>query len=209
MRMHALPAGPAKPLAYPEKSVVGVMEDTRRDPKRKMASVTLQKRSEFGTKRRASCERFMAGITDLLLSTDPDDLPAKPGAYVLLLRLPQSMALPPRFGGELAAGVYAYCGSARGPGGLRARCGRHLRPIKSRHWHIDWVSGSPTEIYIAGFVEALECDLFDHLRAQGAGVPVPGFGSSDCRRCPSHLVDLPFTGKADQIVRCFGNLFSG
>ena len=25
----------------------------------------------------------------------------------------------------------------------------------------------------------------------GASVPVPGFGSSDCRACPAHLVMLP------------------
>jgi hypothetical protein len=29
------------------------------------------------------------------------------------------------------------------------------------------------------------------LRVPGAGVPLAGFGSSDCRRCPAHLAALP------------------
>lgn len=149
----------------------------------------------------------MTGRVDPLWSNDPDGLPAEPGAYMLLLRLPQSMALPPRFGGELGAGVYAYVGSAWGPGGLRARCGRHFRTTKRRHWHIDWLSTPPTEIRIAGFLGAHECDLFAHLGVQGAGVPVPGFGSSDCQRCPSHLADLPITGSTDRIARSFEKYF--
>jgi hypothetical protein len=37
-----------------------------------------------------------------------------------------------------------------------------------------------------------ECGLLDRLlKAPGAAVPVPRFGSSDCRRCPAHLVALP------------------
>ena len=31
----------------------------------------------------------------------------------------------------------------------------------------------------------------DLLELPGASVPVPGFGSSDCRACPAHLVALP------------------
>ncbi len=37
-----------------------------------------------------------------------------------------------------------------------------------------------------------ECDLLARvLDIPGASVPVPGFGSSDCRACPAHLVTLP------------------
>ena len=56
------------------------------------------------------------------------DLPAAPGAYVLLLTANAPVVLNmPRFGKlTLAAGRYAYVGSAHGPGGLRARVGRHL-----------------------------------------------------------------------------------
>ena len=29
------------------------------------------------------------------------------------------------------------------------------------------------------------------LAAEGTGVPLPGFGSSDCRHCPAHLARVP------------------
>jgi Uri superfamily endonuclease len=37
----------------------------------------------------------------------------------------------------LPAGRYLYCGSAKGPGGLKARLSRHMRRGKSVRWHID------------------------------------------------------------------------
>ena len=62
------------------------------------------------------------------------DLPATPGAYVLLLTADTPVVLNmPRFGKlTLAAGQYAYVGSAHGPGGLRARVGRHLSTLRNR-----------------------------------------------------------------------------
>ena len=125
----------------------------------------------------------------LIWTRDADDLEAVSGAYVLLLQLRSAVVLPPRFGRKLAPGVYAYVGSARGSGGLRARCRRHLRRQKIQRWHIDWLSGCAGDVVVAGFPNAGagECDLFDVLVACGATVPIPGLGSSDCRRCPSHL----------------------
>ena len=72
------------------------------------------------------------------------DLPAAPGAYVLLLTANAPVVLNmPRFGKfTLAAGQYAYVGSAHGPGGLRARVGRHLRAEKPLHWHIDYLTAA-------------------------------------------------------------------
>jgi Uri superfamily endonuclease len=131
---------------------------------------------------------------------DLGDLAAGPGTYILLLRLRAPADLPPRFGGTLPSGVYAYAGSARGPGGLRARCHRHLRQKKSLRWHIDWLSAGAADLMIAGFPDPDrgtstgarigECDLLDGLVASGANMPVKGFGSSDCRRCASHFVAL-------------------
>ena len=131
---------------------------------------------------------------------DPGDLAAGPGTYILLLRLCAPADLPPRFGGTLAGGVYGYAGSARGPGGLRARCHRHLRQEKSLRWHIDWLSAGAVDLMIAAFPDPRhcastgarigECDLLHGLVASGANMPVKGFGSSDCRRCTSHFVAL-------------------
>ena len=131
---------------------------------------------------------------------DPGDLAAAPGTYILLLRLRAPADLPPRFGGTLAGGVYGYVGSARGPGGLRARCRRHLLQEKPQRWHIDWLSAGAADAMIAAFPDPSrgtnagarikECDLLDGLVASGASLPIRGFGSSDCRRCPSHFAAL-------------------
>ena len=127
------------------------------------------------------------------------DLPAAPGAYVLLLTADAPVVLNmPRFGKlTLAAGQYAYVGSAHGPGGLRARVGRHLRVEKPLHWHIDYLTAAVPVVHVVTLAVTdgarLECTWAKRLLAlNGASAPAPGFGSSDCRnRCPAHLVRLP------------------
>ena len=122
------------------------------------------------------------------------DLPPGPGAYVLVIALdnpldPAIAALP---AAALAAGHYAYCGSARGPGGLRARVRRHLRRDKPVHWHVDRLTLAGRIVAIGVAPSASECDLFSRvLEAPGASIPAAGFGSSDCRRCPAHLAAVP------------------
>ncbi|WP_246152248.1 GIY-YIG nuclease family protein [Roseospira navarrensis] len=124
-------------------------------------------------------------------------LPTAPGAYLLVLRVPDPVAPPPRFvaraRADLPPGWLVYAGSARGPGGLRARLRRHLRPDKARRWHVDWLTTAPGVRVWAGPVPGGdECALMASVLAlPGATVPVPGFGSSDCPRCPAHLAALP------------------
>ena len=117
--------------------------------------------------------------------------PASPGAYVLLvvLQAPLSVTLPRRPAVILPAGRYLYCGSARGPGGLRARLARHMRGGARPHWHID-------RLIASGRVEGAwavpggdECALVASLAH--LPLPLPGFGSTDCRICPSHLLAWP------------------
>jgi histidyl-tRNA synthetase len=122
----------------------------------------------------------------------PDDpaLPARPGAYLLSLRLEAPLSLRGRFAGTvLPPGRYAYAGNARGPGGLKARLARHLRADKKAHWHIDQLTAA-SRIDAIGYAEDLdECALLTAAAAlAGAHAPVPGFGSSDCRRCTAHMV---------------------
>ena len=89
----------------------------------------------------------------------------------------------------LPAGQYLYAGSAWGPGGIRARLGRHQRPGNKRHWHIDHLIAVGTIETTIAFPGARECEIVAFSLAAGAaGVPVPGFGASDCRICPSHLL---------------------
>jgi len=136
-------------------------------------------------------------LTGLPFHPGADDLPTGPGAYALLIRLdqPLAVALPRQPPQVLPAGHYLYCGSARGPGGLKARVARHLRLDKRRHWHVDQLTSSS---FNGGAGRALgawvvpdgdECALVAALA--GWPVPLPGFGASDCRQCPSHLLTWP------------------
>ena len=124
-------------------------------------------------------------------------LPAPPGSYVLPLHLSRPRTITAGRLGEvrLPAGEYFYAGSALGPGGLRARVGRHLRGDGRPHWHIDRLR-TITEIrgvYYALSDESQECLWSQALAAlPHARIPVPGFGSSDCQSiCRSHLIAFP------------------
>lgn len=121
--------------------------------------------------------------------------PAAPGTYLLLFRLSGPVSIQPgRLGAvALSPGVYAYVGSAQGPGGLAARLRRHLRSGKRPHWHIDALTGAVPvqEVWMIALAERLECRWSVALRAlPGVEEPVPGFGASDCR-CRTHLYHLP------------------
>ncbi|MFP4632670.1 MAG: GIY-YIG nuclease family protein [Halobacteriales archaeon] len=86
----------------------------------------------------------------------------------------------------LPAGLYAYVGSARGPGGF-ARVDRHIGTLRGERsvtrWHVDYLSVDdavrPRAVVRS---DAGECDT----AAATPGTPVDGFGCSDCA-CDSHL----------------------
>ncbi len=120
-------------------------------------------------------------------------LPAGPGAYVLMLDLGRSVPLRaatlPRI--HLPPGRYAYVGSAKGAGGIRARVQRHLRTHKKAHWHVDHLTAAASMVEILAYPDADECDVVEQLlRRRRATTPVAGFGSSDCKRCAAHLLAL-------------------
>lgn len=139
-----------------------------------------------------------------------ETIPALPGAYALQFSLLHSVELEIGRFGELClpAGEYIYLGSARGPGGLRARLGRHLGPPPAtRRWHIDdlhAVAQASAYCYLfdrsasassgkSAPLRAIECLWSQALAAlPGATTPVRGFGASDCRQgCRAHLVAFP------------------
>lgn len=122
-------------------------------------------------------------------------LPAAPGTYLLFLRLEQPHTITVGRLGEFAFpdGLYAYVGSAQGPGGLRARVGRHLRQDKTLRWHIDALTTTAAVISVWYDTSGtrLECTWAAHLaKTQGLTRPVPSFGSSDCD-CLTHLFYIP------------------
>jgi Uri superfamily endonuclease len=122
-------------------------------------------------------------------------LPGGPGAYVLffLLESDRTLAVGRLGVFHLPSGIYAYVGSALGPGGLAARVGRHLRGRGAVHWHVDYLRAqvAPTAVWLAEGNGRRECIWAAVLaRTGGASLPAPGFGASDCR-CPAHLIHLP------------------
>ncbi len=120
-----------------------------------------------------------------------EDWPAAPGSYLLVLRLARELRVRAGALGiqELAAGAYVYCGSALGPGGLRARVRRHVEGARRLHWHIDYLLRRVRvqEVWIRTGAQRLECEWASALdRLEEFDCPVPRFGASDCR-CRAHL----------------------
>jgi Uri superfamily endonuclease len=127
--------------------------------------------------------------------------PAEAGAYVLALRLARPLAVEIGGGGRatLPPGLYLYAGSARGPGGIRARTARHLRRYGGdgtrRHWHIDQLTEAAVEFAVLPVTGGDECALVREILAlPGARAPLAGFGSSDCAHCVAHLAAIPESG---------------
>ena len=91
---------------------------------------------------------------------------------------------------RIQPGFYIYVGSARGPGGLRARVGHHLQPSKRLHWHIDYLRPNlrlEQIWYCYTTQKEAEHDWARRIKdLSAAPAPVVGFGSSDCG-CESHL----------------------
>ena len=111
------------------------------------------------------------------------------GVYILLAFLAKDTRLKTGALGEVhfKKGFYAYSGSAMG--GLEQRIRRHLRKNKKLHWHIDYLLNH-AEIKMIAIRKtdrkSDECAAARRLLSLG-GVPVDGFGSSDCS-CNAHLL---------------------
>ena len=118
-------------------------------------------------------------------------LPGAPGTYLLVLRGVTEARLPVGALGELVVspGFYLYVGSAFGPGGLRARVGRHIAGQGALRWHIDFLRqvAQPVEAWCIPGPQRCEHGWAQSLVAAAqCRVPLARFGASDCR-CPTHL----------------------
>jgi histidyl-tRNA synthetase len=135
-------------------------------------------------------------LTSFEVPLDPVLLPDGPGAYVLELHpeAPLSLTVGRLGVVEIPAGRARYYGSARGPGGLRARVARHLRPPGERrvHWHVDHLTARLAVQRVLIAEGGRECELVQRDLAAGWRVVAAGFGATDCRRaCPAHLLAQP------------------
>ena len=128
------------------------------------------------------------------------DAPAETGAYALLIAVRAPLTV--QAGAKrttLAPGLYLYCGSARGPGGLAARIARHMRREKRAHWHVDQLTRAGEVLGAWVFPGGDECAV--NAALEEFPTPLEGFGSSDCRICRSHLRFWP---KALRLPRDLG-----
>jgi Uri superfamily endonuclease len=118
-------------------------------------------------------------------------LPRVSGTYLLQIYLERLLTLSiGRLGMfTFPSGWYLYVGSARGPGGLKGRLGRHYRRHKRIHWHIDYLLAQ-AQLRASHWVESpqrLECKWATALDERlDLPIVAPGFGASDCR-CVTHL----------------------
>jgi len=117
--------------------------------------------------------------------------PDSKGAYVVALAIaaPIEIRLGKAAPAVLRAGRYLYCGSAYGPGGLRARLGRHFRKTKTLRWHVDHLTTAGEVRGAWAVAQGNECELVRRLGFLTA--PIDGFGASDCAHCRSHLLRWP------------------
>ena len=135
-------------------------------------------------------------------ATDVGDLTAQPGTYGLVLSSSNraTVAIGRRRRLQIEPGYYVYVGSARGPGGLRARLTRHCREQKATHWHVDYLAPhtDPVSVWYRVGPEHAEHQWAAAFGEMDAMTMQPGFGCSDCR-CDSHL----FHSATLPVVDCF------
>ncbi|MGB9778120.1 MAG: GIY-YIG nuclease family protein [Candidatus Bathyarchaeales archaeon] len=110
--------------------------------------------------------------------------------YVLIIKVNKNINVNVGALGNLnfEKGIYAYVGSAKK--GLRKRIERHLRKNKRKFWHIDYLLNEGCVKVLRVFTvqkSFSECKVAEIISERG--VPVQGFGSSDCK-CISHLFKI-------------------
>ena len=114
-----------------------------------------------------------------------------PGTYALIFSgLKKGSVVIGKLGTlQLQPGFYIYFGSAFGPGGLKARIKHHFNPSSRPHWHLDYLSPTLKACEIWYTYDQIRREhqwAKIHSQTRGVSLPLPGFGSSDCR-CLSHL----------------------
>ncbi len=112
-------------------------------------------------------------------------VPKSKGIYAIVFKISKSVRLYSikMFKNRvIEKGLYVYIGSARGPGGLRARIKRHLMKKKRRKWHIDYLTTleyfKPIAIIYAITDQDLEYKVSE-LLSNYLPIPVRKFGSTD------------------------------
>jgi len=116
-----------------------------------------------------------------------EGVPGRPGIYMLILEILEDIEVNVGRLGTLGfdKGIYMYVGSARGPGGLRARLTRHCRGPTRTKWHIDYLTSNSNVRVTAAVIAEANLDLEEviaggMLRKEYCIRPaIKGFGSTD------------------------------
>ncbi len=113
------------------------------------------------------------------------------GTYILVLANNRKETIQIGKSGQLKleSGYYFYVGSAFGPGGIKARVGRHLKSDKKCRWHIDYLREFTTVHAVLINYDTCRCEQrwVEVLNSyQKLIIPKDGFGASDSRN-QSHL----------------------
>ena len=115
----------------------------------------------------------------------------KPGTYTLIFSssIEKKIEIGKLGTLNVMPGWYAYVGSGRGPGGVRARVAHHQGTSCRPRWHLDYLRPylCLTHIWYTVDTAPWECEWARVLsQSRGAVIPLLRFGASDCR-CPAHL----------------------
>jgi Uri superfamily endonuclease len=136
------------------------------------------------------------------------NIPELKGTYILVISVVDDLNVKIGCLGryELKKGIYVYVGSARGPGGLKARIYRHLKLNKKVRWHIDYLTVNPKVKIKAVFYlkskalleAAIAKKLFNNDLFEGV---IKGFGCTDKRNSYTHLYKLKSIGSIEELIR--------
>jgi Uri superfamily endonuclease len=113
------------------------------------------------------------------------------GIYVLVISINKNISVNVGALGvvNFEKGLYAYVGSAQK--GLEKRIERHLRRIKRKFWHIDYLLDDDNvevlKVFYKNAGKSEECKVANEIGE--SGISTKRFGSSDCK-CKSHLFKI-------------------
>jgi sugar fermentation stimulation protein A len=113
--------------------------------------------------------------------------------YSIIIYIPHSLNLSIGSLGmhSLSSGYYVYTG--RDKRNVVKRIERHYKKEKKFRWHIDYLTGHKDTIVLESICYSVEAEKECEINKAIQSLPdarsfIPGFGSSDCMKCPSHLV---------------------